>query len=491
MDNRKRQDAGPSGLEIYSLEDLLSEPQETPDAASSRADASKSSGTGDSADSDHVADSAHDIQDAEHTTLDEDIIGAVRKARTSGISRDEFTVTTDTSPVPVIVGTSLVEEEDKAGRTGRDDSPVSVAGARRSPAGSDVGEPDADEPYANNPDAGETGGRRQHPRVNLHVLLAIVIVAVAAAAGIRFYVWSRGDNSLLPTTSQKEKYLVEVNDNMVLLPEDKLKGHEDDGVTTILALGNAPFSDDTGKSGLAGQIASLGNATVINAAFPGSEVTCQNASYKTDSQEDMDDIFNLFYVSYAISLQDYSSLENVAKFHADEPQYAAAIENLKNTDMNKVDVIAIMYDASDYQNRRPVYNEGNQDELVTYVGSLRSSFKLLQEKYPWVRIVFMSPTYMLHKEENGTSEDGRTTDLGNGTLIQYWQFAYDTCGDCSVSFLDNYYGSVNDSNYRKYLKDSIHLNKKGFTKIADHFVYKVLQNKYDEYDAGSLMVSGS
>ena len=31
----------------------------------------------------------------------------------------------------------------------------------------------------------------------------------------------------------------------------------------------------------------------------------------------------------------------------------------------------------------------------------------------------------------------------------------------------------------------------GFTKIADHFVYKVLQNKYDEYDAGSLMVSGS
>ena len=139
MDNRKRQDAGPSGLEIYSLEDLLSEPQETPDAASSRADASKSSGTGDSADSDHVADSAHDIQDAEHTTLDEDIIGAVRKARTSGISRDEFTVTTDTSPVPVIVGTSLVEEEDKAGRTGslskRKTRPAEQAGTTlRSPA---------------------------------------------------------------------------------------------------------------------------------------------------------------------------------------------------------------------------------------------------------------------------------------------------------------------------------------------------------------------
>lgn len=491
MANRKRQDGNPSGLEIYSIEDLLAEKQEAPGAASSKAAAAKSGSADDGAGS---AQHAQD-QDADHTTLDEDIRGAVRKARTGGISREEFPVTTDTSPVPVIIGTSLVEEEDKAGKTDTIAAPAAGAGARRSPADPGDEEPgedeqDMDEPGADEEDT-EPEGRRQRPRVNLHVLLALVIVAVAAAAGIRFYVWSRGDNSLLPTTSQKEKYLVEVNDNMVLLPEEKLKGHEDDGVTTILALGNAPFSDDTGKSGLAGQIASLGNAAVINAAFPGSEVTCQNASYKTDSQEDMDDIFNLFYVSYAISLQDYSSLDNVAKFHTDNPQYAAAIENLKNTDMSKVDIIAIMYDASDYQNKRPVYNEGNKDELVTYVGSLRSSFKLLQEKYPWVRIVFMSPTYMLHEEENGKSEDGRTTDLGNGTLIQYWQFAYDTCGDCSVSFLDNYYGSVNDSNYKKYLKDSIHLNKKGFTKIADHFVYKVLQNKYDEYDAGSLMVSGS
>ena len=96
---------------------------------------------------------------------------------------------------------------------------------------------------------------------------------------------------------------------------------------------------------------------------------------------------------------------------------------------------------------------------------------------------------MQHKAEDGSYTDGRTTDLGNGTLIQYWQWAFDTCAEMSVSFLDNYYGSVNDSNYKEYLTDNMHLNADGRTKIADHFVYKVLLEEYAEYDANSLAVA--
>ena len=35
---------------------------------------------------------------------------------------------------------------------------------------------------------------------------------------------------------------VEVLDSIIPLAPDKLEGHEDDGVTTILCLGNDPFS---------------------------------------------------------------------------------------------------------------------------------------------------------------------------------------------------------------------------------------------------------
>ncbi len=318
----------------------------------------------------------------------------------------------------------------------------------------------------------------------LHLALLAAIVVLAVVAVIRFLVWNKGVELKVRIGENTDKYIIEVNDNMVYLSDSKLEGHEDDGVTTILCLGNEPFSQDTSESGLAGQIASLGSCNVINAAFPGSQVTCENAKYSTDSLDSMDDIFNLFYVSYAISIGDFSSLETVASAHTEDSAYQQSVDALKNTDFSKVDVIAIMYDGTDYINGMAMQNPDVPDELTTYVGSLSNSFKLLQDKYPYIRIVFMSPYYA---EYDGVSS--RTTDLGNGTIVNYFQWAYDTCGSSSVSFLDNYYGSVNENNYKDYLSDDVHLNAAGCTKVADHFVYKVIQDNYAEYNVSSMAVA--
>ncbi len=325
----------------------------------------------------------------------------------------------------------------------------------------------------------------EKPSFPLHLALLVAIAAVILLAVVRLLLWNRGTELRVHSGQNSGKYIIEVNDNMVYLPDSKLEGHTDDGVTTILCLGNEPFSRDTSETGLAGQIASLGNVDVINAAFPGSQVTCENAQYSVESLDTMDDIFNLFYVSYAISIGDFSSLETVASAHTEDDTYRQSVEALKNTDFDKVDIIAVMYDGVDYINGMAMQNPDVPEELTTYVGSLTSSFQLLQAAYPYIRIVFLSPYYA---EYNGAS--GRTTDIGNGTLVNYFQWAYDTCGSCSVSFLDNYYGSVNESNYTEYLSDGIHLNAAGATKVADHFVYKVVQDKYAEYDVSDLAVAG-
>ncbi len=325
----------------------------------------------------------------------------------------------------------------------------------------------------------------EKPPFPLHLALLVAIAAVILLAVVRLLLWNRGTELRVHSGQNSGKYIIEVNDNMVYLPDSKLEGHTDDGVTTILCLGNEPFSRDTSETGLAGQIASLGNVDVINAAFPGSQVTCENAQYSVESLDTMDDIFNLFYVSYAISIGDFSSLETVASAHTEDDTYRQSVDALKNTDFDKVDIIAVMYDGVDYINGMAMQNPDVPEELTTYVGSLTSSFQLLQAAYPYIRIVFLSPYYA---EYNGAS--GRTTDIGNGTLVNYFQWAYDTCGSCSVSFLDNYYGSVNESNYTEYLSDGIHLNAAGATKVADHFVYKVVQDKYAEYDVSDLAVAG-
>lgn len=326
--------------------------------------------------------------------------------------------------------------------------------------------------------------KKGHRSIPIHLILPAVIVVLAAVAVIRLAIWNAGIDIEIDSDSSN-RFNVEVNDSMVILSSSDLEGAVDDGVTTILCLGNEPFSEDTSDEGLAGQIASLGNCEVINAAFPDSQVTCENATYSTDSLDEMDDIFNLFYVSYAISIDDYTSLATVASAHEDET-YANAVEALENTDFDTVDIIAIMYDGIDYRYGMSMQNPDLPEELTTYVGSLYNSFLLLREAYPHIRIVFLSPYYAEYDEESS-----RTTDLGNGTLVDYFQWAYDTCGSSGISFIDNYYGSINENNFEEYLVDGESLNLDGRIKIADHFVYKIIEGNYSEYNVEELAIAGS
>ena len=57
-------------------------------------------------------------------------------------------------------------------------------------------------------------------------------------------------------------------------------------------------------------------------------------------------------------------------------------------------------------------------------------------------------------------------DLGNGTLSHYLQLQLDVCMDYGVSFIDNYYGTINEDNYHDYMYDYIHLNDEGRRLVA-------------------------
>ncbi|MEI3211139.1 MAG: hypothetical protein V8S42_01635 [Lachnospiraceae bacterium] len=65
-----------------------------------------------------------------------------------------------------------------------------------------------------------------------------------------------------------------------ILPDWKC--HEDDGVTTILCLGNNPFADDRSGDGLASLIAGKTNSTVYDCSFPDSSAACRYAIYNPE-----------------------------------------------------------------------------------------------------------------------------------------------------------------------------------------------------------------
>ena len=96
--------------------------------------------------------------------------------------------------------------------------------------------------------------RKSKSKVNGHIILLAAILVLAATAIIKLIIWNIGTKSDYDPDNIAEGYDVEALDTIIPLSESKLEGHVDDGVTTILCLGNNPLTDETGSNGFISQI---------------------------------------------------------------------------------------------------------------------------------------------------------------------------------------------------------------------------------------------
>ena len=305
---------------------------------------------------------------------------------------------------------------------------------------------------------------------NVVLLLAIVLIALFSV--FKLMKWNKGQKVVLDPNASSSAYDVEVLDQVFLQPESDLEGHKDDGKETILCLGNDPFSDDTTDSGMAGMIAQKTGATVYNAAFPSSTVAIKNATFDNSYPIDM---YSFFYVSQFIAKNDFSAMEQLAPTMGND-QYVKSVDTLKSVDFNNVDMIVIMYDGQDYLNGNTCYDPNNDVNPQTYSGAYDSGIKAIHKKYPFIRIVVMSLTYCLAYDKDGKMIDADNEDLGDGKLSTYLVKLIDVCEDCGVTMIDNYYGTIDADNYKDYLTDNIHLNKKARDYITSHFMKVVFSD---------------
>lgn len=309
-------------------------------------------------------------------------------------------------------------------------------------------------------------GKRKSGGINIHAIILGAIVLIACFSAYRLYKWNKGVPSDYDPNYQTTDFDIEAMDSIIPLAPDKLEGHEDDGVTTILCLGDDPFSLNQGEGGLAEQIAAKTGATVYNGAFTGTTMAAQFASYNDGY---ILDAFSFSYVAQSLASGDFDLMKTAATYSFDEsfPKTTAMLESL---DMNSVDMICIMYDGSDYINKRPCDDPNAPYSTITYTGALRAGVKAIQEAYPHIRIVVMSHTFCHVINEEGNFENGDRVDLGNGTLSHYLQKELDAANDCGISLIDNFYGSINEDNYLDYMTDYIHFNDAGRELLARRFV---------------------
>lgn len=304
----------------------------------------------------------------------------------------------------------------------------------------------------------------------IHLAILAVILLMFLSAAIRLIIWNIGEDSGYDPNADTSEFDTEPQDYIQPMDASLLEGHEDDGITTIVTLGNAPFSDERGSTGLAEMIAQKCDAVVYNCAFPDSYLSMKYQEYSDSYPQDA---LSLYLVTASLCGGDFTLMEHAAGLVEDTEGTREALNTLKSVDFSTVDMIVIMYDLSDYKDDRPVMDENNDINLLTWNGALNASIGLIKQTYPYIRIVVLSPSYGQYTDENGNLINADTEDLGNGTLPDYILHEIDVAMANGVSILDNYYGSVTENQAEECLTDGYHLNEAGRERIARRFAEKI------------------
>jgi len=298
----------------------------------------------------------------------------------------------------------------------------------------------------------------------VHIAIICTILVIVLFAAMRLLKWNKG-TTIDTSDVDPTEYEVEMLDQIFTLPAEKLEGHEQDDKETILVFGNDAVTYDSSESGICAQIAEKTGAEVINAGFPETTIALKNATYDDSYKLDR---FSFYNAAMSVASGDFSEMESTAQ-GMDDPTYLRAVQTLSGVDYNAVDTIVIYYNASDYVNLRPGMNPNDSLDSMTYMGALDAGIRAIQEKYPFIRIVCMSFTFCYAYDSDGTLKNGDMVDFGNGRLTTYLQHMIDACGDTGVSFIDNYYGTIDETNSAEFLLDNIHVNQACNEHIAAHF----------------------
>ena len=312
--------------------------------------------------------------------------------------------------------------------------------------------------------------KKFHFHINIHVILISLIVILLGISAFRLYKWNQGEQIYVDPNADTSQFDVEALDSIMPLPPAKQAGHTYDDELSILFLGDFNIAAMPDKEdSFPNLVASLTGATVYNGAFPNCSLAAKNLNF-TESDEPSD-AFSLPYIAEAICSGDFSLQTSIIEaYRSDGITSQAALKTLKDVDYNSIDVLCIAYSATDYLFQRGVENPEDPYEICTYTGALRTAIEKIQQTYPFMRIIVMSPCYVYVTNEDGSVIESGTTNFGHGALPHYLLKEIDVCTELAVSIVDNFYGTINQDNYKEYYSDDPYYSSEvGRKKMAERF----------------------
>lgn len=302
------------------------------------------------------------------------------------------------------------------------------------------------------------------------IILALIVVIIV------YKLWNWGTivkSDFDPNNIQGGDDYIEVLDSIV--PHIPPEGTEiiDDGVTTIVCFGNGPFADDKGKdNNLANIIAEKTGAIVYNCSITGSYAT--NSTKSLQKVHPPMDAFTFYWLTTLFCVDNQVLYDNeLQAFEPDSPEYLECkntIDTINSIDFSTVDVITIMYDSTDFYMGNLEYDGVKYKNIQSFSGNIYAGIELIQKTYPHIRIIVLSPTFTYSLDDNGDYVDSEL-NYKYIPLSSYAMILERVSYLLGVTFVDNFYGSVNANNASDYLENHYQLNDHGRELIAERFIY--------------------
>ena len=150
--------------------------------------------------------------------------------------------------------------------------------------------------------------------------------------------------------------------------------------------------------------------------------------------------------------------------------YKKRFETLKSIDFNDVDYITIFYGTNDWNYGRILKSEDDANvenkQRTNVEDSIRYCVSKLQEKYPHIKIIVLSPYWCTFDDNNTDKNPNKNGDY----LEDYTNYIASIAESMSVTKVINLYkelDSINYSNYEYYMYDGVHPSDRLHKILAD------------------------
>lgn len=235
----------------------------------------------------------------------------------------------------------------------------------------------------------------------------------------------------------------------------------------IVTMGDSVMGVCRDETSIVSQLSSLLNTSVFNGALGGTSLSRIN---DLDSMGYSKDCMSGVSLSKAIASGDFGPQQATKVKESMTEYFPETIDEMEQIDFSKVDILLLQYGFNDYHAGIPIYPAEGENEEASFVGALESCVKSLQEAYPNLRIVLVTPTYSWYPYNELTHLTCEEYNLGGGVLEEYVNAEIQTAHALRVEILDvyhNFYSHDTWEDWEIYTTDGLHPNEEGRTLLAE------------------------